>query len=1788
MENFAYFQAFTVLIAALATACMCCTGKYTTSQYEHRDIHTEDANVENGDGAFSLASVVSLTKQIVTEKNFLCFVTMNFFQVFHLAFYNNFMMIFADNLIPKDVLSSSVRSIMYGAGFICPQCLVLLSHALLKKFGYYRIILFSFYYEGVAAAVMCLLGQEHYYLLAFYVTTNMVIVQASFSLFNLPLADIVDADLIKHKRRLPLSSMVFGTNALFTKPAQSLAPMVVVTILNHYGYYNLNNVPGHPDISPTDPDLDSIFHPEQPPGSSTVNMEPVLSASPAEPQGSSWYVCNTEQLSESLQPIFVQSYLDQGTQIFLNNSIEKSGWLFIQLYHSFVSSIFSLFMSRTSINGLLGRGSMFVFSPEQFQRLLKINPEWKSHRLLDLGAGDGEVTKVMSPHFEEIYATELSETMIWQLQKKKYRVLGINEWQNTGFQYDVISCLNLLDRCDQPLTVLKDIRSVLEPTRGRVILALVLPFHPYVENDALMKKENVVAIESSVGGKWEKPSEVLEIKGHTWEEQVNSLPEVFSKAGFAIEAFTRLPYLCEGDMYNDYYVLDDAVFVLRPVSNVWTADLLTKAMAYFHAQEVMFTLSSLQMSIKSYLKNLLYQPRQLLSELQQLDQQQFQTAMKYLFNSKKEHLEMGNIILDWSKTRERIFQSPGVNRTLFLVTLDKCFLALSALDCVDILSQVLRVSAVNYLQPDVVGSLPDLLLEDAFRNLSSLFKDLYDRTSASTQRALYGWMKQILQKSYNMSEFNESTSWVSAESLWILGRFMVHLPLEEILKINLNEIRLFINYDNATKQLDTVYDITPELAQALLERINSSGFDMRNSSTIYRQGCFAFSFMAVLWMEQQAKEKMEIDSVAQLFHSSRKISAEIQPRLTTVKNCYFMNFWRLGLLVCFYDDLEQMDAAVARALLHQMIKCNQLRGFQAEVHELKSQLLNIAMQNQTLNETLGSLSDAVVGLTSSQLESLSPEAVHNAVATLNQVSGWAKSQVMILSSKYLSYEKVLSFYNVSQMGALVTGIGTRSLHSIEPRELAQIIRGTTSQYLSDLSPAQQQGILRKIAASGDFSSSVKDIQGAFFKEVSLSGLWKQTGFNSSMLKEKELRSSQALYLYELLSKENHPVDLLSSEYLEYVTGPLCVPFLERLGKTGMDLLNPSHHKRDAVLRKVQECLNSSIADEYDVDLLGNLICHLPPAFLHGRMSLKAMAAALPQFKLCQQLSHEQTTEIKYQLLQLYGSSNNWTAETTLDVGPFIALLSKEELNVLAKKFPDIILQIAKTIGPVSSAEELLSAVFESVSGGTGSIPLSLSRADCLKTRAPSSNELIKLGEANVFWSVQELKCMDPGTFDKNVELLGAVSGFNSSQLTALKEKAKQVWGLLPDWRSYQIISLGRIALALTGQEITELDLRSIDTVSVLSQQTEWTPAQARAILQGFLDDSGQTISTLKSFDLVGLGAVLCALNSTEITSIRTAEFSAAIARIGLLFCSTPVLRQFKKMTESVFGAATSWNGSVLQEIGTIAGGLNEDELKAFDKSLMPYFQPSAVRRIPPEIFQALSPEQIANLGPENAAMVTGLQREALDAAQLQSLGLALDGARPSSPGTQSTAGSPQEGQTPALSVVPQITCPTKTNSQEDVGFTHSKRCSLFEQLWHLAVCCVYTAPALLNPQGLSLRTVDTEGIGNTMDISCDKMHHGNLLMFILSLQVTDGKAHSTKSEIRETPPSKLLRLNFYGKNRWKGEKDMESTLMHVGTADLECSANCCCLQYKFSHYYIWGFNTYLQVGSSLMVTSNII
>lgn len=206
----------------------------------------------------------------------------------------------------------------------------------------------------------------------------------------------------------------------------------------------------------------------------------------------------------------------------------------------------------------------------------------------------------------------------------------------------------------------------------------------------------------------------------------------------------------------------------------------------------------------------------------------------------------------------------------------------------------------------------------------------------------------------------------------------------------------------------------------------------------------------------------------------------------------------------------------------------------------------------------------------------------------------------------------------------MTGIRTQSFHSMNPKELSQAIRGPLAQHASELSPAQQQGILRKVIittvagvgealpvnklrrplgsgqagnksrplrsarrrtmcpmahrfppltqsprpslfiacdvlpakrwtalrlqatcggagastpswdddahfaiclfshflqmiTSIELPSGITDIQGAFFKEVSLFYLWKEEGFNSSLVKDKELRQSQVTHFSAILT-----------------------------------------------------------------------------------------------------------------------------------------------------------------------------------------------------------------------------------------------------------------------------------------------------------------------------------------------------------------------------------------------------------------------------------------------------------------------------------------------------------------------------------------------------------------------------------------------------------------------------------------------------------------------------------------------
>lgn len=75
------------------------------------------------------------------------------------------------------------------------------------------------------------------------------------------------------------------------------------------------------------------------------------------------------------------------------------------------------------------------------------------------------------------------------------------------------------------------------------------------------------------------------------------------------------------------------------------------------------------------------------------------------------------MVIDVGEIRKQALQSPGVNRSLLLITLERCFQELSSLECVAVLGKVLRGSPGRLLQPGLPARLPAGLHEDAFRNL---------------------------------------------------------------------------------------------------------------------------------------------------------------------------------------------------------------------------------------------------------------------------------------------------------------------------------------------------------------------------------------------------------------------------------------------------------------------------------------------------------------------------------------------------------------------------------------------------------------------------------------------------------------------------------------------------------------------------------------------------------------------------------------------------------------------------------------------------------------------------------------------------------------------------------------------------------------------------------------------------------------------------------------------------------------------------------------------------------------
>lgn len=159
-------------------------------------------------------------------------------QVFHCHFNSNFFPLFLDKLL-GDSISPQTGSLLLGVSFVAPHINNLYFLALCRRFGVYSVIKWLFYVKLGLSLIMLACGPNWSILLCFYIASNRVFTEGTCKLLNLIISDLVDEDFVLHNRKQAISALIFGTAALFSKPGQTIAPLLGTWLLAEQTGYSL-------------------------------------------------------------------------------------------------------------------------------------------------------------------------------------------------------------------------------------------------------------------------------------------------------------------------------------------------------------------------------------------------------------------------------------------------------------------------------------------------------------------------------------------------------------------------------------------------------------------------------------------------------------------------------------------------------------------------------------------------------------------------------------------------------------------------------------------------------------------------------------------------------------------------------------------------------------------------------------------------------------------------------------------------------------------------------------------------------------------------------------------------------------------------------------------------------------------------------------------------------------------------------------------------------------------------------------------------------------------------------------------------------------------------------------------------------------------------------------------------------------------------------------------------------------------------------------------------------------
>lgn len=211
---------------------VCCAGGFTVCTGVIRKstemLPLAEAVVSNDSGgarASTPLSMLAYFKQMLANTNLMWFTLLSFVQTFHCHFNSNFFPIILGVLL-EDHLTPFSQSLLLGLSFLLPHLNNVYFSTVVARVGSYPVIRYLLFTKLALGGTMLVLGRSSWVVLCIFVASNRVFTEGCCKLLNLVVSDLIDEDSVLHSRETSISALIFGTTNLFTKPGQSLAPLI--------------------------------------------------------------------------------------------------------------------------------------------------------------------------------------------------------------------------------------------------------------------------------------------------------------------------------------------------------------------------------------------------------------------------------------------------------------------------------------------------------------------------------------------------------------------------------------------------------------------------------------------------------------------------------------------------------------------------------------------------------------------------------------------------------------------------------------------------------------------------------------------------------------------------------------------------------------------------------------------------------------------------------------------------------------------------------------------------------------------------------------------------------------------------------------------------------------------------------------------------------------------------------------------------------------------------------------------------------------------------------------------------------------------------------------------------------------------------------------------------------------------------------------------------------------------------------------------------------------------------